>query len=158
MNLRNLLSTKKDVFLTILKFSAIGLTAFSPLLISSNAYAGNCSSSSCNGADPSTMQCTKDSYTATQTVKSYWDWATRREVKIELRYSPSCRAVWNRSGEVISGSRLWLEKEGSPQSYNLFTTQSRGTYYTNMLEANTRIKACVEIPNKLRECGAFWKP
>jgi Zn-finger nucleic acid-binding protein len=151
--------------LQLLVFQALtvfGFSSITPLLLISNANAGNCVGSSCTGGDPSTMKCTTDAYTTTRTVRKYWNsLVSTKEVVIELRYSPSCKAVWNRSGEVMSGSRLWLEKSGSSQKFSEFTTQGRGSYYTNMLSANTPIKACVYIPSyygSTTACTDYWKP
>jgi Zn-finger nucleic acid-binding protein len=112
-----------------------------------------------NLGDPKTLGCMDDAKTSDQEPKSYQDGIFRREVNVELRYSPKCKAVWNKSNEVIKDSILWLEQEGDNRRLNEFQVQHRGSYYTSAVDVSKPVKACVSIPS-LNEpvCTRYWKP
>lgn len=141
--------SQKNSFLKVgIQISAIGLTVLIPVALASVVEAQSCTpGNGCNGGSPRRLGCEGDARTVMERPHSYWDGIIRREVTIELRYSPKCRAVWNRSGEVTSNSTVWLEREGIGERVHEFPTQHRGTYHTLMVsdDFSRSVRACVSV-------------
>ncbi|MGW5781365.1 DUF2690 domain-containing protein [Streptomyces sp. NPDC003863] len=102
--------------------SALAFAATSLLLASSPASAAtSCYGSSCFGLDPATTICQNDARTVS--------WSDR--FGVELRYSPTCRAVWARAGANSDAPMgVWVEDE----HHNFARTYTTGqTVWTAML-------------------------
>ncbi|MER5711185.1 DUF2690 domain-containing protein [Streptomyces sp. NPDC002122] len=116
--------------------SALAVAASSLLLASSPASAAtSCYASSCQGLDPATTICQNDA----KTVAYGWFHAQ------ELRYSPTCRAVWTRykttSGEPIT---VAVRREDGSATYSTHYAGDGVTVWTRMVnDKDVLSRACV---------------
>ncbi|MFB7619383.1 DUF2690 domain-containing protein [Kitasatospora sp. NPDC056181] len=99
--------------------------------------ASSCYASSCTGLDPASTTCQYDAYTA-----RYGTVAGRG---IELRYSPSCRAVWARSVAGIFGDKLDVQNSNGTYRWTMVQTQNSWTTMVN--DANVTAHACLWVQN-----------
>jgi Zn-finger nucleic acid-binding protein len=131
----------------IVGIGLLSLLSLAPIFLASIGLA-ICSEDRCNGGDPIGNGCDDDAYSFDQTVKSYQDWFVSQEIKVELRYSPKCQAVWARAGRLkANDSSIWVEtKDG--QQYNHYSPSKNGTYYSSMRQKLPGTKACAKVGNQ----------
>ncbi|MFE5709884.1 DUF2690 domain-containing protein [Streptomyces sp. NPDC056501] len=82
--------------------------------------ATSCYAAGCTGKDPSTTVCQNDA----RTVASGW-------TEVELRYSPTCRAVWARKKNGSVGSEITVHNTDG--DYNWVTVPAWSTGWTTMV-------------------------
>ncbi|WP_344485743.1 DUF2690 domain-containing protein [Nonomuraea monospora] len=106
------------------------------------ASAAGCSWEGCNGLDPQAMGCNGSS---TQTLDTIWP--DRGGIKLELRYSPTCQAVWARYYNGINGNYGRAEIHGCGDNWCRIARKTIAGYagetnWTTMLSWSYRVKAC----------------
>ncbi|MEV7601851.1 DUF2690 domain-containing protein [Kitasatospora sp. NPDC089797] len=97
--------------------------------------ATSCYAAGCNALDPSTTTCANDA----RTVKT-------SSFGVELRYSPSCRAVWARRASGMNGVgdtiSVW-NNTSSDFAVLHVPANGSGPYFTTMLnDADIQSRAC----------------
>ncbi|KQX10703.1 hypothetical protein ASC82_23925 [Streptomyces sp. Root431] len=95
---------------------AAALTATGILGVASPASAAtSCYAAGCNGKDPGTTVCQNDA----RTVATGW-------TGVELRYSPTCRAVWARKTNQSNGSTVNVHNTDGDYAWTSVPAWSKG--------------------------------
>jgi hypothetical protein len=88
---------------------------------SQSAFAAACTYNGCSGRDPQTTGCSSDAVTWEDRLNDFLD-------RMELRYSPSCGAVWVRMTVAQSGCEIrptmetgYIDYYGTYHRQGLFT-------------------------------------
>ncbi|MDV9193477.1 DUF2690 domain-containing protein [Streptomyces sp. SR27] len=124
--------------------SALALAASGLLLASSPASAAtSCYGSDCTGKDPSTTVCQNDARTVATTG-----------LGVELRYSPTCRAAWARTG-ADTAMTIWVESNTglSQSAYH----SGNDTVWTAMIDDKGIIaRSCGYVMGFGQQCSSWY--
>jgi hypothetical protein len=82
--MRRLLRTRSVLALLAL----VTLLSTAGVAVGASSAVAACTGSGCNGQDPNVNGCSSGAYDLDDTTYSY--------IRVELRYSPTCKAVWTR--------------------------------------------------------------
>ncbi|MGW5781369.1 DUF2690 domain-containing protein [Streptomyces sp. NPDC003863] len=103
--------------------SALAMAGTSLLLASSPASAAtSCYSTSCHGLDPAYTICQNDARTVLTSSTG-----------VELRYSPTCRAVWARKTSAVAWHKYIVQNDRRETQF-VVPTGSGGTVWTTMVD------------------------
>lgn len=120
-----------------------------------------CYAESCSGKSPEQLGCAG---TATQTVGategSFRVQGDLKDVKVQVRYSKICRAVWVKATKII-GAEMWYENEQGKQlndPYTIPDSKTMGDFHTDMVSANFRGRGCIKLPTETPLCTGYVTP
>ena len=108
------------------------------------AYHVGCTGSSCQGADPGTMNCGVQPDTLLQS-------RTSAGAGVEIRYNARCESAWTRAWSTQVGDELTITAPGEPtRSVRVTTSYAAQTFlYTPMVSVGapgTVLRACLTPP------------
>ncbi|SBT41277.1 DUF2690 domain-containing protein [Micromonospora narathiwatensis] len=114
--------------MTVVLAAAFALAGGAVVTTGSPAMAA-CSDTGCNGLDPQSAGCSSGA----QTID---DFVAPNGYYLELRYSPTCYAVWvrvNSQGYWDSSTSFWVERKDTGGRYsNTFVSGESGSKWTKM--------------------------
>ncbi len=120
-----------------------------------------CYEESCSGKSPEQLGC---SGSATQTIGategSFRIQKELKDVKVQVRYSQICRAVWVKASKII-GATMWYENEQGKQlndQYTIPDSKTMGDFHTDMVSASSRGRGCIKLPNEAPLCTGYVTP
>ncbi|MFJ9775500.1 DUF2690 domain-containing protein [Kitasatospora sp. NPDC101157] len=122
--------------------ATLALAMSGALLAAAPASAAtSCYASSCTGLDPAATTCAGDAITVSQNGP------------LELRYSPSCRAIWGRDVAGIPGD--FLEVYSDAGGRQTATWYSTGRFWTPMLN-DKDVKSRAHLKSSNEEDWTDW--
>ena len=125
---------------------AVALLATFMIATPQSAFAATCSGSTCQGKDPQAAGCSGDAYNLTE--------MTFNQDRMEMRYSPSCGAVWTR---CTTGNISTVNNDAAIIMYSLSSDAYLGKYTvmcSNSAKGNVRWTPMAKFSGQyLRTCG-----
>ncbi|GIJ44782.1 hypothetical protein Val02_16680 [Virgisporangium aliadipatigenens] len=128
---------------------------FIGVMSSPAAAADICEGATCNGKDPAATHCNDDAVTVD-------DVTTAAGIRLRLRYSSNCRAIWGRVDNARAGDRVRVQRHPNDVNpdLNYVATVPSGerSVYTPMLnDKNVRGNACVrDVSNGALTCTGYF--
>ncbi|MFI9642134.1 DUF2690 domain-containing protein [Micromonospora sp. NPDC051925] len=116
---------------------AAGALVAASLLVASPASAVGCTTTGCDGTDPSNTGCSADARNATNQPAYIVKGATTLAV-VELRYSPTCGTNWGRINNRVSPSSVKVTAyRDSPRKTTPWYGGTGTQYYGDQLYGDT---------------------
>ena len=118
-----------------------------------------CFAGSCTDRDPKDAGCDKGADTLTSTIASFPDLGKEfKNLKVEMRYSPRCKASWVKTPQVIGATIYFEDKAGKKHvPLKILDDGINDSHFTNMFSAEVERRACIEYPGKEPQCTGFVK-
>jgi hypothetical protein len=120
---------------------------------------GGCFGESCIGRDPKEASCDKGADTITSTIASFPDLGKEfKNFKVEMRYSPRCKANWVKAPQVIGATIYFEDKSGKKHvPLKILDDGIKDSHFTDMFSVEIERRACIEYPGKEPQCTGFVK-
>ncbi|MCX9193359.1 DUF2690 domain-containing protein [Carbonactinospora thermoautotrophica] len=122
---------------TVAILAALTLPLTGSVLVSPAAQAGTtatCHAASCHGKDPNLTGCARDA----RTVKT----AYADDLKIELRYSPTCQAAWGRISNGAVEDEVQIQRSDGASFPRTAITSGHDAYTPMVNDAGYTARAC----------------
>jgi hypothetical protein len=106
-----------------------------------------CYANSCYGEDPDATGCSSD-------ARTIYNAPDASGPRVQLRYSPTCRAAWARAIDAETGVQFWVYNRDNGQTQsNRFYSQSAHTRMVN--DAGTESHACFYLYG-IKQCTPYY--
>ncbi|MCX4984639.1 DUF2690 domain-containing protein [Streptomyces sp. NBC_00572] len=147
----------------IAKAATVSAAAMTMALIplAGTSYAAGCYGTGCDNRGPVSTGCDADAVTKGSATSR-----TNSNLRVELRWSPTCQAAWAR---VTTNGESWWDRYGHIEKWSgsgtgfqrslQVTFPSSGADWTNMLGSPTAYyRACISDPAATDQvdCTPFW--
>jgi len=117
-----------------------------------------CYGATCTGINPKDAGCDKGADTITSTVASFPELhKDLKNFKVEMRYSPRCKASWIKAPQVI-GATIYFEDKAGKRYVPLEILNdgiNEASYFTDMFFRDIESRGCIEYPGKKAQCTGF---
>ncbi len=116
-----------------------------------------CYEETCNGRDPIDNGCDIGAATITSTVVSFPNYGDEyKNIRLEMRHSDKCNASWAKA-KVPVGFVLDLEGKDEKEyvPYKIQDDEIRDPHFTDMMQGNIKLRACVKSPKGESQCTSF---
>ena len=115
-----------------------------------------CNNLSCVNRDPIDNKCDRDAQTITSTIANYKLGNELMAYRIEVRYSPKCKAVWARTEAPYRSSHYIEDREGNIYGRADVIKDGWNRHYADMAPGeNIQIRACAKPPLGEKSCTNF---
>jgi Protein of unknown function (DUF2690) len=120
-----------------------------------------CQGDTCNGKNPQQLGC---AVPTTPTIGvadgSYLVEGKMKDVRVQLRYSPLCRAVWVKATKV-AGAKIWVESESKQpltDPYTIPNSKVTDDHHTDMWSGEVKSRGCFQVPGTEPLCTGYVQP